>query len=513
MKTKKEIKITNNKEIQIQKKIKLSRCYRLFLFFIMMNMDLTMDISSGIFSSSAKNIKSQLKLTDAKFGGFGTATSIGRIISSFLFFFINEKVNHKHFLTILIGFHSFFLFSFKFTSNAQILLLIRTFQGLTQTSPSIYFPVWINQFGIKEYKTIQISSIQLFQALGKLVGHFIVFLVGFDNWQNGFLISGSYLVILNFCCIISNEKYFKRTLYAAKKDLNDNNNMDNKDKDENNSECTVFEEHGDKEINADRNYFTNLYLLFHNPLYIISLICRSIIRGLITCLHYWFSDFMRNIVQCQPFTVTIAYAIICISGPLGGIIANYLLKPVLGSYESRKASWPLVILQIVASVFGICIGLMKQVLSITFVTIIFLIFNSSVIALIQGILISCVDKSLSGTGFAFANACTQVLTAGPTPMVYGVINDKFKEKYPWLAMVCIMSINLIAVPLLIYLAILRNKKFDEEIRNEKDKEKELIDIEQDEKEDINEDDNNDNDFSNEDENLENNSDNTSDKNN
>ena len=156
---------------------------------------------------------------------------------------------------------------------------------------------------------------------------------------------------------------------------------------------------------------------------------------------------------------------------------------------------------------------MKQVLSITFVTIIFLIFNSSVIALIQGILISCVDKSLSGTGFAFANACTQVLTAGPTPMVYGVINDKFKEKYPWLAMVCIMSINLIAVPLLIYLAILRNKKFDEEIRNEKDKEKELIDIEQDEKEDINEDDNNDNDFSNEDENLENNSDNTSDKNN
>ena len=508
MKNKNGIKVTNGKENKNPKNIKLSRCYRFFLFFIMMNMDLTMDISSGIFSSSAKNIKSQLKLTDAKFGGFGTATSIGRIISSFLFFFINEKVNHKYFLTIIIGFHSFFLFCFKFTNNVQILLLIRTFQGLTQTSPSIYFPVWINQFGIHEYKTIQISSIQLFQALGKLAGHFIVFLVGFDNWQNGFLISGSYLVILNFCCIISSEKYFRRTLYAKKKDLNENigDNID-----ANNSICTVFEEHEDKETNVDRNYFTNLYLLFHNPLYIISLICRSIIRGLITCLHYWLSDFMRNVVQCEPFTITISYAIICISGPLGGIIANYLLKPVLGSYESRKASWPLVVLQIIASVFGICIGLMKQVLSITIVTIIFLIFNSSVIALIQGILISCVDKSLSGTGFAFANACTQILTAGPTPMVYGVINDKFKEKYPWLAMCCIMSINLIAVPLLIYLAILRNKKFDEELRNEKDKEKELIDIEQENKEDLNDNDNND--FSNEDEDNENNSDNTSDKNN
>ena len=122
---------------------------------------------------------------------------------------------------------------------------------------------------------------------------------------------------------------------------------------------------------------------------------------------------------------------------------------------------------------------MKSVLSISIVTIIFLIFNSSVIALIQGILISCVDKNISGTGFAFANACTQILTAGPTPMIYGLINDSFKNKYPWLAMFCIMSLNLIAIPLLIHLAILRNKKFDEEKNNENDKEKELIDIKED----------------------------------
>ena len=96
MKIKNEKKINNiNNENIKPKKVTLSRCYRLFLFFIMMNMDLTMDISSGIFSSAAKNIKLQLNLTDAKFGGFGTATSIGRIFSSFLFFFLNEKVNHK----------------------------------------------------------------------------------------------------------------------------------------------------------------------------------------------------------------------------------------------------------------------------------------------------------------------------------------------------------------------------------------------------------------------------------
>ena len=462
----------NKNKINRPKKIQLSRCYRIFLFFIMINIDCTMDISSGIISSSAKEIKRQLKLNDAKFGGFGTATSLGRIISSFLFFFLNNKVNRKYFTVILIILHSLFLFCFKITDNSQILIVIRCFQGLTQTSPSIYIPVWINQYGLKEYKTVQITSIQLSQAIGKLLGHFIIISIGFENWQNGFIISGTYLLILSFCCLISNENYFSKALYPQKIEKNEYNNKNIRI-----SSSTIFEEQNNKKNNEKTNYFLDLALLLQNPLYILSLICRSIIRGLITCLHYWYSDFLRNILKNEkPLTISISYAIICFTGPFGGIIANAILKPFLGSYESKKVSWPLVILQIISSIFAISIGLMRTLISICLVTILFLIFNSSIIALIQGILISCVDKNLSATGFAFANSCTQILAAGPTPMVYGMINDKFKEEYPWLAMCCIMSLNLFAVPLLIYLAILRNKKFDEEDNDKKENEKELIDI-------------------------------------
>ena len=463
------MKNENEEKIIRPKKIKLSRCYRVFLFFIMINIDCTIDISSGILSSSAKEIKKQLKLNDAKFGSFGTAISLGRIISSFLFFFLNKKVNRKYFIIILVGLLSLFLFSFKFTNNFNILIVLRCLQGLTQTSPSIYVPIWINQFGLKEYKTIQITSIQLFQAIGKLLGHFIVIIIGFENWQNGFIISGIYLLILAFCCLISNENYFSKTLYPKRIETSeDNENIRLSD--------TIFEEH---EINKETNYFLDLSKLLQNPLYIISLICRSIIRGLITCLHYWFSDFLRNILKGEkPLTITISYAIICFTGPFGGIIANAILKPCFGSYESKKSSWPLVILQIIASFFAISIGLAglsNSLIIICLITILFLTFNSSVIALIQGILISCVDKNLSATGFAFANAFTQILTAGPTPMIYGIINDRFKEKYPWLAMCCIMSLNFIAVPLLIYLAILRNKKFDEE-NDKNENERELVEV-------------------------------------
>ena len=109
---------------------------------------------------------------------------------------------------------------------------------------------------------------------------------------------------------------------------------------------------------------------------------------------------------------------------------------------------------------------MKSLTSVCIITICYHIFNSSILALIQGIIISCVDKKLSASGYAFANICMQIIV-GPTPILYGIISDRFKNKYPWLPMCCIMSINLLAVPLLICLAILRNKKFDEEEKKRK----------------------------------------------
>ena len=158
------------------------------------------------------------------------------------------------------------------------------------------------------------------------------------------------------------------------------------------------------------------------------------------------------------------------------IISNAILKPCIGGYETRKSSWPLVFLQLIASILAISIGFMKSTFSVCVMTILYLIFNSSALPLVQGILISCVDPELAATGFAIASILTQSLTSGATPFLYGVINDRFKHKYPWLAMVSVMSLQFVAVPCLILLAILRNRKFDEEEKLEKEqKDEELID--------------------------------------
>ena len=205
------------------------------------------------------------------------------------------------------------------------------------------------------------------------------------------------------------------------------------------------------------------------------MLCRCILHGLNTCLHFWLADYMRNVVhEKNQLKITISYSIICFAGPFGGLIANAILRPFIVNYNSRKASWPLVILQIIASIFAVSIGFMKSTLTVSLATILFLVFNSSALPLLQGILISCVDKDLGATGFAIANILTQVLTSGTTPLLYGIINDNFKEKYPSLAMISIMSLQFVAVPFLIALAILRNRKFDEEERKQKEEQGEEL---------------------------------------
>jgi len=447
-------------EAKEMKQVRLSRYYRIFLFFVMVGIESILNVSSGIFSSATKEIKSMLNLSDTRFGSFGTANSVGRVASSIFFGIFNQSISRRWTTTIFVSLHAFFLFIFKLTNNVPVLIFFRGLLGFTQSTPSVYVPVWINQFGLSEYKTIQITSLQLFQTIGKLLGHLINLVLGLENWKNGFVIEGIILLVLAFCCLISSEDYFSRKLFPKKSENLEKERIS----------CTIYEEHLIKDEKKKKsNYFSDLGKLLRDPLYTFSLISRCIIHGLNTCLHFWFSDFLRTVIKEDKKKVILFYTFICFAGPLGGIITNTLLRPYIGNYESRKSSWPIVILQFIASIFAISIGLMKTTITVCLVAIIFLMFNSSALPLIQGILISCTDKNLSATGFAFASVLTQLATAGTTPMIYGMINDRYKSKYPWLAMVSMMSLNLFAVPLLIFLAIKRNKKFDEE-ENEKYKE-------------------------------------------
>lgn len=464
----------------------LSRGYRFFIFFIVVTIEGAMNIPGGLLSSATKEIKKSLNMNDSKFGMFGTANGIGRVLGSAFFGMYNLKFSRKWMEAINTGVYAVVILFFKLTNNGNFLIVMRGFTGFTQMTPSIYACVWINQFGIEKYKAVQLTAVQLSQTSGKCFGYFLNMIFGLENWKEGFLYAAIYLFFGFIICAVSSEDYFSRTLYPKGSDPNkisikkkiSNNKIRQEKEEERKSTCTIFEDKTISEKEKNSTFYQDILLLLGNPLYILSLISRCILHGLNTCLHFWLVDFIRTEdPEETQGNITIAYTIICLLGPIGGMMMNAILRPFIGGYDTRTASWPLVILQIIASFLAIRISMMKSLFSISFTTILYLIFNSAALPLVHGILISCVDKDLSATGFALASILTQSLTSGSTPYLYGVINDRYKKKYKWLAMFSIMCIQFIAVPVLILLAILRNREFDrqEKLLEEQEKEEELKD--------------------------------------
>ena len=78
------------------KYVKLSLCYRLFLFYILISIEGNMNISSCLIFSETKEIKQLLwNMNDEKFGMFETLNEIGWVICSTLFGMYNLTVSRK----------------------------------------------------------------------------------------------------------------------------------------------------------------------------------------------------------------------------------------------------------------------------------------------------------------------------------------------------------------------------------------------------------------------------------
>ena len=71
--------------------------------------------------------------------------------------------------------------AFKFFNNGTILIFLRGIIGITHMPVSIYIPVWIDKYGLKNYKTVQLTFRQVVIPVGKVAGYALSVLYGEEN--------------------------------------------------------------------------------------------------------------------------------------------------------------------------------------------------------------------------------------------------------------------------------------------------------------------------------------------
>ena len=445
--------------------IKLSRKLRIILFFLVISTEFFMNISSGLLSSASVAIKKEFNIGDKDFGLLGTSQGIGRVFGNLLYIYFNNKLSAKYIISFSMLLKGALAIIFKFSNNFQILVYVRGVVAIFRMPPSIYCPVWIDQFGIQKYKTVQMSTIPMVQTVGKMLGFFVHMIVGEDNWSNGFIIQGTLLIFIGLMLLCFPSIYFSNKIKAKEKT------------EENKGRASDFE-YTEKNLNlrAKRNksplkiFLSDVHELFSNPVWTISMIGRAILYGLTTTIHFWESDYMKNVIQIKDSReVFMMYSAITLLGPLGGVICNSLVNPLIGGYEKKEASYAAIILHLIEVSCGMSLAFLRQKKYFLILTLLYFLFDASVIGIINGINISSVRPQIKATGFSITNLITHSLTAGPGPYIYGFINDKYKDKFLGAGMLCMMFICALDIPIFFIMTIIRNRRLDLKAKEKEEK--------------------------------------------
>lgn len=453
--------------------IKLSRKVRYVLFFIIVSTEFFMNNSGGLLSSSSVVIKRQFNIKDKEFGLLGTSQGIGRVIGNLLYIYFNNKLSAQVILSFSMITKGALAILFKFSKDFNLLVFVRGIVAIFRMPPSIYCGVWIDQFGIQKYKTVMMSTIPMVQTGGKMLGFLFHIIVGEENWRMGFVIQGILMIIIGILLTFFPSIYFSNKIKAKEKTEETKDNI------------TVFEytERSRQMEKSDRKskvkqFFLDVYELITNPIWTISMIGRALLFGITTTIHFWVSDYMKNVILIKDKReVFVIYTIISILGPLGGVICNSIVNPLIGGYEKKKASYAAILLHISEVICGMSMAFLRNKMSFLVLTLFYFLFDSSVIGIINGINISSVRPEIKATGFSIANLVTHSLCAGPGPFLYGFVNDKYKDKFLGAGMLCMMFICAIDIPIFIIMTIIRNRKLD---LKEKEKTEKLINKENEE---------------------------------
>ena len=449
--------------------IVLSRKIRFILFIFIVSTELFMNNSSGLLSSASVAIKKEFNIGDKDFGLLGTSQGIGRVAGNLLYIYFNTKLSAKVILSFSLIAKGALAIIFKFSKDFKILVYVRGIVAIFRMPPSIYCGVWIDQFGIQKYKTVMMSTIPMVQTGGKMIGFLYHMIVGEENWSYGFVIQGSFLIFIGVVLTFFPNIYYSNNLKSKEK---------NKDNTERISEFEYTErakqiQKGGKESKSKTSqFFSDVYELVSNPIWSISMTGRALLFGITTTIHFWVSDYMKNVILIKDKKeVFMIYSIISILGPLGGVICNSFVNPLIGGYEKKKASYAAILLHLAEVICGMSMAFLRQKYYFLILTLLYFLFDSSVIGIINGINISSVRPEIKATGFSIANLVTHALCSGPGPYLYGVVNDKYKDKFLGAGMLCVMFICAVDIPIFIIMTIIRNRKLDQK---EKEKEEKLI---------------------------------------
>ena len=490
----------------------LSRKIRIFIFILFLVLSVVVDLDNGIFNSSVNYLQKDLDMNQTDYGIFVSVSFIGRIIGLVIFMII---INFKHrkftlILTIFLHASSYILYSIKTNNNSNsnnsehinkisnstninviniinnidiinnssiqnnidnstnnnntnndtnnssnysfLFIFAKMFTAANKVCASVYRPVWIEQFGLSNYKTVFFSLVQIMSSYGQTIGFNLGTLYFKEKWQLALICIMILMFIIVFLFILIPGKYFYRKymyhgeILVDTVDENENENESytsdrastvSKRSSKISRKTTLFVNSKKiKNKNKNENYtfknlLNDLLSLIKNKIYVLSIIKRSNSTFIFQIIHSYLKIYQEKAFEeSNENLIALFYSIstllaTAIGGLLGGMIAKFL-----GGYNSKKSILVVIIPGILTCIFISFLAFTSSFYIYNINLILFFCFVSAGTPVIQGYLIINIPKDIKSIGVGLDMIISTFLGKIPGPIIYGILEDKYSIENP-----------------------------------------------------------------------------------
>jgi predicted MFS family arabinose efflux permease len=467
------------KEEMVQKenenpKLRLAPLTRIIIFFCFFVIHLLNCSDGGVVSARPNQIKKELNIDDKAFGIYGSVVQIGRIIGTFSVMVLLNFFNRKYliFFALLLKCASFLIYFV--TSNYVIIMIFRFLQGFSHVFTYVYFPTWVDQFGLQKYKTVMTSLIQTASPFGSVFGfNATTFL---DDFKYGFALLAFSILALNFILLFMPDKYFSPKIFFYKKVSEEHDGRE--------SIYSLFEidEEKMKQKQAEKSKKPegpSIWFQLLRPVFATIVLARTVIMFSFMGLHYWIGDYFQNVLnQDGKFAKATIYSLVSLLGPFLGSMVGAAICECFGGYTKKHSSLLCFVFSILTGISAVFTPMVDNLTYFTILLFAFFFCANLMMPILIGISFNCVDKKIRGASYGVNSLMCTFLGNLPAPSVYGFINAIYKDTNKRLAMTINLNyiwVNTILVGLNYYFRL--KEKSPEELEEENEgKEQELKDI-------------------------------------
>jgi len=364
---------------------------------------------------------------ESEVGLFGSIDYIGRIFGALLMSFLINKIHRRFFFGGCCIFKAITLIIALFTPNYYVNLIMRFLSGIPQTLLTSYGTIWVDQFGKRKSRTMMLPIFQFSALLGIIVGYGLGIMSDailgkdgpFHGWRLSFGIEGIILGMLGFIFLFYPKLYFSSTFY-----LNEGDDFKGKEK----SWEEFAKERNERKI--EKSLWKQMPKILCTKIFIFMSIGNTVGFFGMRVIQFYADKFMEFVLDVETSQKFIYYIVLCMTGPVFGIIICGLICSKIGGYSSRNGMIFILILNVIACISSSFITIsLNQFISL-FTAWLFLFCFAAATPLQGGIIIACLPKELKGNGYSINMFFLNAIGSFPSSYVYALICDYINVHYP-----------------------------------------------------------------------------------